>query len=107
FFFSSRRRHTRSYGDWSSDVCSSDLKPIGPLGIEIVTTSIPNGPIGFAQRVPFIAISPWSKGGYVNSQVFDHTSVVQFIEKHFRSEERRVGKECESRMGRVAWKKNM
>src|SRR5207248_6097545 len=27
FFFSSRRRHTRSYGDWSSDVCSSDLLP--------------------------------------------------------------------------------
>src|SRR6266516_7462830 len=27
FFFSSRRRHTRSYGDWSSDVCSSDLIP--------------------------------------------------------------------------------
>src|SRR5207248_1439843 len=25
FFFSSRRRYTRSYGDWSSDVCSSDL----------------------------------------------------------------------------------
>src|SRR6266516_5365654 len=25
FFFSSRRWHTRSYGDWSSDVCSSDL----------------------------------------------------------------------------------
>src|SRR5260221_7799529 len=27
FFFSSRRRHTRSLCDWSSDVCSSDLKP--------------------------------------------------------------------------------
>src|SRR5437867_10633484 len=27
FFFSSRRRHTRSYGDWRSDVCSSDLLP--------------------------------------------------------------------------------
>src|SRR6267154_1489262 len=27
FFFSSRRRHTRWTGDWSSDVCSSDLKP--------------------------------------------------------------------------------
>src|SRR5207248_3915108 len=26
FFFSSRRRHTRSYGDWSSDVCSSDCR---------------------------------------------------------------------------------
>src|SRR5207248_8521944 len=29
FFFSSRRRHTRSYGDWSSDVCSSDLEIVG------------------------------------------------------------------------------
>src|SRR5256885_8783304 len=29
FFFSSRRRHTRLQGDWSSDVCSSDLSP-GP-----------------------------------------------------------------------------
>src|SRR5437763_11468317 len=27
FFFSSRRRHTRYIGDWSSDVCSSDLNP--------------------------------------------------------------------------------
>src|SRR5207245_8624217 len=27
FFFSSRRRHTRCYRDWSSDVCSSDLRP--------------------------------------------------------------------------------
>src|SRR5256885_9323545 len=30
FFFSSRRRHTRLQGDWSSDVCSSDLdRPTG------------------------------------------------------------------------------
>src|SRR5437588_1646693 len=29
FFFSSRRRHTRSLCDWSSDVCSSDLRPRG------------------------------------------------------------------------------
>src|SRR5256885_10989759 len=29
FFFSSRRRHTRLQGDWSSDVCSSDLTPGG------------------------------------------------------------------------------
>src|SRR5207245_3515455 len=28
FFFSSRRRHTRCYRDWSSDVCSSDLVPL-------------------------------------------------------------------------------
>src|SRR3989454_9069885 len=31
FFFSSRRRHTRLQGDWSSDVCSSDLKHHGML----------------------------------------------------------------------------
>src|SRR5437867_8019360 len=31
FFFSSRRRHTRSYGDWSSDVCSSDLSAVQEL----------------------------------------------------------------------------
>src|SRR5699024_12595186 len=31
FFFSSRRRHTRSKRDWSSDVCSSDLDPAWPM----------------------------------------------------------------------------
>src|SRR6266705_4523302 len=31
FCFSSRRRHTRSYGDWSSDVCSSDLDELGQV----------------------------------------------------------------------------
>src|SRR2546426_10025294 len=31
FFFSSRRRHTRLQGDWSSDVCSSDLEIAEPL----------------------------------------------------------------------------
>src|SRR6202000_1944081 len=50
---------------------------------ELVTTATPNGPIGLGVRVPFLAISPWSQGGYVNSQVFDHTSVIQFIEKRF------------------------
>ena len=32
FFFSSRRRHTRYIGDWSSDVCSSDLLGLGRKG---------------------------------------------------------------------------
>jgi phospholipase C len=50
---------------------------------EIVTTSDPNGPIGLSTRVPLLVISPWSKGGYVNSQVFDHSSLIQFIEKRF------------------------
>ncbi|HSB97930.1 MAG TPA: phospholipase domain-containing protein, partial [Spongiibacteraceae bacterium] len=40
-------------------------------------------PWGLGARVPLYVISPWSKGGWVNSQVFDHTSVGQFLEKRF------------------------
>ena len=39
-------------------------------------------PIGLGYRVPFVVASPWSRGGWVNSQVFDHTSNLQFLE-HF------------------------
>jgi phospholipase C len=45
----------------------------------------PSGPFGMGVRVPMIVISPWSKGGYVNSQVFDHTSIIRFIEQRFGS----------------------
>ncbi|MEY4580246.1 MAG: hypothetical protein RL701_4949 [Pseudomonadota bacterium] len=41
------------------------------------------GPYGLGVRVPMLAISPWSKGGWVNSQVFDHTSLIRFIERRF------------------------
>jgi phospholipase C len=47
------------------------------------STSYAAGPYGLGPRVPLIAVSPWSKGGYVCSQVFDHTSVIRFIEKRF------------------------
>ncbi len=36
--------------------------------------------IGLGFRVPMVIASPWSKGGYVNSEVFDHTSTLQFLE---------------------------
>ena len=41
------------------------------------------GPYGLGQRVPMLVVSPWSKGGYVSSEVFDHTSMIRFIEKRF------------------------
>ncbi len=41
------------------------------------------GPYGLGLRVPMVVISPWSKGGWVNSEVFDHTSLIQFIERRF------------------------
>jgi phospholipase C len=40
-------------------------------------------PWGLGARVPLYVVSPWSRGGWVNSQVADHTSVGQFIEKRF------------------------
>ncbi len=40
-------------------------------------------PYGLGPRVPMLVISPWSRGGWVNSQVFDHTSVIRFIEQRF------------------------
>jgi phospholipase C len=40
-------------------------------------------PYGLGPRVPFYAISPWSRGGWVNSEVFDHSSVIRFLEQRF------------------------
>ncbi|MDX6348069.1 MAG: phospholipase [Streptomyces sp.] len=38
-------------------------------------------PIGLGFRVPLIVISPWTRGGWVSSEVFDHTSVIRFLER--------------------------
>lgn len=43
---------------------------------------IRESPIGLGYRVPLVIASPWSRGGYVNSQVCDHTSILQLME-HF------------------------
>ena len=52
--------------------------PVPPPG---TTNEFVNGePLGLGVRVPTILVSPWSRGGYVCSQVFDHTSVIQFLE---------------------------
>src|SRR2546430_5321977 len=52
FFFSSRRRHTRFDCDWSSDVCSSDLKCLGLLALPLITLNglmrSANNPLGNA-----------------------------------------------------------
>jgi len=45
-------------------------------------SALHDSPIGLGYRVPLIIASPWTKGGWVNSEVFDHTSSLQFME-HF------------------------
>src|SRR3712207_9037281 len=73
-FFSSRRRHTRYWRDWSSDVCSSDLVDFNPRFV--------------AERI-------------VDSSAVTMGATAENLHDRFpsitRSEERRVGKECRSR----------
>ena len=45
-----------------------------------------NGPIGLGFRVPMLIISPFSRGGFVSSDLFDHTSVLRFLETRFGAE---------------------
>ncbi len=40
-------------------------------------------PYGVGPRVPMYVVSPWSKGGWVNSELFDHTSVIRLLERRF------------------------
>src|SRR5688500_20278783 len=80
FFFSSRRRHTRLQGDWSSDVCSSDL---GTVRVELDTETF-RGPV--TRDVTVLTSDPGNPS--------------------IRSEERRVGKECRARRWMTNEKKN-
>src|SRR5256885_15374799 len=102
FFFSSRRRHTRLQGDWSSDVCSSDLSwglgksirnftkrpsthavlaSAASLSIAATDTGPPSVERGKQKSAPKGAKPSIPKGRFPPT----------------RSEERRVGKECRSR----------
>src|SRR5207248_6401266 len=98
--FSSRRRHTRSYGDWSSDVCSSDLFTFG-----IVFAMAMFATASACQKQPDVpAPAVTAKGSAGEEDVPDLTirqvnlKAGETLLVSCRSEERRVGKEC-----RVRW----
>src|SRR5205807_3518128 len=86
FFFSSRRRHTRLQGDWSSDVCSSDLAYVEIWAFRIVGTALFGGAVAQVARL----LGMPSTGYYAMMKIIMLLVAV-------RSEERRVGKECRSR----------
>src|SRR5207245_5302386 len=82
FFFSSRRRHTRCYRDWSSDVCSSDLAPFRSAQRTVDRSRAGIEPVVLrCEAYEDPAGLPW------------------------RSEERRVGKECGDRRSECHEKK--
>src|SRR5690349_23382457 len=90
FFFSSRRRHTRSLRDWSSDVCSSDLPRQIDTGAgsvsDVNTITTPRGGVtDFGYEA--------GDRGNVTSRLDPGVDTPATT----RSEERRVGKECRSR----------
>src|SRR5438876_2589826 len=86
FFFSSRRRHTRWTGDWSSDVCSSDLG-------RIYKSDKTQRPLQLA-RIDSILIHELMPA---HPLVVDPVKHEIELKRSWRSEERRVGKECRSR----------
>src|SRR5699024_11939845 len=94
FFFSSRRRHTRSKRDWSSDVCSSDLATAyAEAGATIVFNDI-------KQELVDRGIASYKEKGIdAHGYVCDVTNE-EAVQAMVRSEERRVGKECRDRWSR-------
>ena len=86
FFFSSRRRHTRSLCDWSSDVCSSDL-------IFIFLTSLLEYTC-FTMLCQFLL---YNKVNQLYVYIYPPIPSLLHLPPTPRSEERRVGKECRSR----------
>src|SRR5204862_1166393 len=92
FFFSSRRRHTTSLRDWSSDVCSSDLIYVALFGRDTLTAAWEASLLNHdLLRGPLEELPKW-QGRRVDDWRDEQPG------KMLRSEERRVGKE-----GRGTW----
>src|SRR5256885_10733385 len=91
FFFSSRRRHTRLQGDWSSDVCSSDLDDESIRNDKRATRG------RTALRIEIPRLTPKPVSSVRRGEKTKSFAVISSHSNEGRSEERRVGKECRSR----------
>src|SRR5690606_39335121 len=102
FFFSSRRRHTRFSRDWSSDVCSSDLR----------ATPDNAGDYHYRRLVAMRAASALAYNRNRNGEditpvsaiaIASYETGIDFELLVMRSEERRVGKECRVQKSTAYW----
>ena len=81
--------HMYDENDGFFDHVPPPTPPHGTAGEFLSVSSLPSdakgirGPIGMGFRVPMLVISPFSRGGYVASDVFDHTSQLRFLEERF------------------------
>jgi phospholipase C len=68
------------------------VPPGGTAGEHLTASPLPDdadgvsGPIGLGFRVPMLVVSPFSRGGFVCSETFDHTSLLRFLETRFGAE---------------------
>jgi phospholipase C len=81
--------HMYDENDGFFDHVPPPTAPAGTPGEHLSVTPLPadaggiSGPVGMGFRVPMMVISPFSRGGYVASEVFDHTSQLRFLEERF------------------------
>jgi phospholipase C len=66
--------------DGQFDHVPPPVPPPGTYGEFVQVPGSPNWPIGGGFRVPCLIISPWTQGGWIASETFDHTSVLRFLE---------------------------
>lgn len=71
---------------WSSVSVAGEAKDYGQAKVDNPGAH----PLGLGIRVPAIIVSPWSRGGFVCSEVFDHTSTLRFLEKRFGVREENI-----------------
>jgi phospholipase C len=70
----------------------TDIEYVSDISQQSKKEEARESPIGLGYRVPMVVASPWSRGGWVNSQVVDHTSSLQFLEKFLNH---KLGKKIE------------
>ncbi len=81
--------HMYDENDGYFDHVPPPTAPPGTAGEYLTASSLPSGtggvrgPIGMGFRVPMLVLSPFSRGGYVASEIFDHTSQLRFLEERF------------------------
>jgi len=70
-------------GGSTVDITGMHHKVRNPTEAKAERDDLMDRPYGLGPRVPLYAVSPWSRGGWVDSQVFDHTSLIRFLETRF------------------------
>ncbi|MEV8456984.1 phosphocholine-specific phospholipase C [Streptomyces sp. NPDC052095] len=84
-------RHTAVFINYDENDGFFDHVPPPVAPAEVTEEQWEGKPTGLGVRVPMLVVSPWTVGGYVCSEVFDHTSVIRFLERWTGVKEPNIG----------------